>query len=202
MGARFYDEAILAKFKKWTENTKVTLTGPTETRRMFEVIADKNNDKPIELPLICVRRPLGYTILQKDNRPMTFGGMTLEANDKKGLLLNAIPIVLNYQVDVYARYYEEADEYMRNLIFNIVNYPMVEIEIPYYDTNRPHLSSIHINTEVEDNSDVPERLMAGQFTRLTLGFTLDDAYLFDVRKNNTCSISDEDVIIIETEITK
>ena len=32
--------------------------------------------------------------------------------------------------------------------------------------------------DVEDNSDIPERLFKTQFTRWTLSVTIDDAYLF------------------------
>ena len=51
MAIRYYDEALVNKLKNWTSNTDVTITGPDETRRMFEVIADKTKDKPIKLPL-------------------------------------------------------------------------------------------------------------------------------------------------------
>ena len=40
---------------------------------------------------------------------------------------------------------------------------------------------MRIISNVDDNSDVPERLIPGQFTRLTFGLTVDDAYLFDIR---------------------
>ena len=60
MSARFYDEALVKKLRYWTANTNVKIYNPSETRRLFEVIADETNDKPIKLPIICVRRPGGY----------------------------------------------------------------------------------------------------------------------------------------------
>jgi chorismate synthase len=51
-----------------------------------------------------------------------------------------------------------------------------------------HISNIRLTTEVEDNSDIPERLISGQFTRLTIGIDIDDAYLFDVRIRDNLSI--------------
>ena len=48
MSTYFYDDAIVKKLQLWTRNTEVTITGPDETRRLFEVIADKTNDSPIK----------------------------------------------------------------------------------------------------------------------------------------------------------
>ena len=92
---------------------------------------------------------------------MSAYGLTFETNPNKSEWLNAIPIELSYQIDVYTRYMNEANEYVRNMIFNIVNFPRLTIEIPYYDNKIPHNSSIHLEKEVADNSSVPERLIHG-----------------------------------------
>lgn len=65
---------------------------------------------------------------------------------------------------------------MRNLIFNIINFPMLRIIIPYNDRNIPHNSAIRIITGVMDTSE-DNRLSIGQFTRLSIGISIDDAYL-------------------------
>ena len=44
--------------------------------------------------------------------------------------------------------------------------------------------------EVEDASDIPERLISGQFTRMTIQFVVDDAYLFDIKISKTKRIDD------------
>ena len=188
MGVKLYDDALLNKFKKWTAGTHLTLSGVNDTKRLFEVIADTNNDKPIELPLIALRRPGGYTIQSKYKQPRSFMGHTMARTDAVGAKLNAIPIGITYQLDIYTRYLEEADEYARNIVFNIINYPKLEVEIPYEDMGFTHISNIRLTTEVEDNSDIPERLIPGQFTRLTIGFDIDDAYLWDVRIRDNLSI--------------
>ena len=54
---------------------------------------------------------------------MTFDGATIEATLKKSKSLQAIPIRLQYQIDIFTRYREEADEYLRNFVYNILNYP-------------------------------------------------------------------------------
>ena len=194
MSAHFYDTALVNKFKKWIENTQVSLLGPEDTRRLFEIVADKSNDSAIQLPLISLRRIGGYTILSKNKKPLTYDGKMLQSTIERSISLNAIPIDLRYQVDVFTRYYKEADEYMRNIIFNLINFPMLQIEIPYEGIDIQHDSSIRIVSDVADNSAINERLSLGQFTRLSLGISIDDAYLFDARVRDNYLI---DVQVVE-----
>ena len=188
MAVRFYDEALVNKLKKWTQDTDVTLLGVNETRKRFEVLADKTNDSPIKLPLIALSRNGGYTILSKYKQPLSYDGNKFIQTPDKGVLVNGIPISISYQIDIYTRYLEEADEYARNIVFNIINYPKLNIEIPYEDIGLTHDANINLASDVEDNSDIPERLIPGQFTRLTIGIAIEDAYLFDVRIKKNMSI--------------
>lgn len=199
MAVRFYDEALLKKFQKWTADTQVQLTGINETRRLFEVIADKQNDKPIQLPLIALSRNGGYTIQEKYKQPRSYNGSALVVTTDSGAKLNAIPIGISYQIDIYARHLAEADEYARNIVFNIVNYPKLNIEIPYEDSGLTHDANIRLTTDVEDNSDIPERLISGQFTRFTIGIDIDDAYLFDVRVKDNLSIVEGQLHIVQPD---
>lgn len=188
MSVGLYDKAFLDKLNNWTKDTKVTVTGPEETSRLFRMVADETNDKPIQLPLIALRRPGGFTVLNTGKRPLSFDGATLDANHDVASQLNAIPISIPYQLDVYTRYFNEADEYVRNLVFNIINYPKLDIVIPYNNENYVHHSNIRLQGEVDDNSDIPERLISGQFTRMSMKIDVDDAYLFDVRYRDVYSI--------------
>ena len=188
MSTYFYDDAIVRKLQLWTRNTEVTIVGPEETRRLFEVVADKTNDSPIKLPMICLTRRGGYEVTAQSKKPLSFDGLTLKANIDKSRQLNAIPITIQYQIDVYTRYFKEADEYTRNLIFNIINYPRFQVEIPYENIDIEHDANLKLISEVENNSSIPERLMGGQFTRMTLGIEVDDAYLWDVRTRDNYSI--------------
>lgn len=190
MSTKLYDDALLQKIQKWTQNTNITVLGPDETRRLFEVIADRNNDKPIQLPLLSLTRTKGYSILDFGigKQPMSFDGLTLDANYDQASQLNSIPISISYQLDVYTRYYSEADEYTRNLVFNFINFPTLTITIPYNNQNYKHVANISLNSEVQDNSDIPERLISGQFSRMTINFSIDDARLWDVRYRDVYQI--------------
>lgn len=188
MSVKLYDDAILAKLQNWTKSTEIQVYSPDDTRRLFEVIADRTKDKAIKLPIISITRPGGYTILKPHKTPISFDGFTLEANHDQASQLNGIPISIPYQLDVYTRYLQEADEFTRNLVFNIVNYPKLEVTIPYNGRNYVHVGTLRLEPEVQDNSDIPQRLALGQFTRMSLKLNVDDAYLFDVRYRDVYSI--------------
>lgn len=181
MSVGLYDAAFLNKLLAWTKDTHISVLGPSDSRRLFEMVADNNNDSPIQLPLIALSRPSGFSLLHATKQPLSFDGATLSATHERASQMNLIPISIPYQLDVYTRYQNEADEYIRNLVFNIINYPKLEILIPYNNENRIHDSNIRIVGDVDDNSDIPEHLISGQFTRYSLRIEVDDAYLFDIR---------------------
>ena len=207
MSAVLYDEALLNKIKGWVKDGKMKITGPNETRQLFQYIADTTNDKPIELPLIALRRDYRMEILNKNKRPMTFDGWRKDADYKdphdpsKGAAinqLNAIPIRLFYQLDIFTRLYEEAEEYVRNFVFNLINFPKICITIPYNSANIIQEAYIDLSPEISDNSDIPERLVTGQFTRKSITFSVD-GWLFDYRTRDAVTIDGVSVEIY-TEI--
>ena len=187
MSVGLYDQAFLDKLNNWTKDTQIRVYAQHELKRIIETVADTNKDK-VSLPIIILRRLGGFNILNTSKRPLTFDGATLDANHDTASQLNGIPIQISYQLDVYTRYFQEADQYARNLVFNIINYPKLDIVIPYNDENRIHHANIRLQSEVEDNSDIPERLIPGQFSRISMKIDIDDAYLFDVRYRDVYSI--------------
>ena len=74
MSASLYDEALVKKLKNWIKDDSLTITSPSETRRLFQYQADKNNDNPIELPLITLRKDNTTTILSTNKKPLSFDG--------------------------------------------------------------------------------------------------------------------------------
>lgn len=209
MSAYLYDTALIQKLNRWTEKTNVHIYGPEQTRQLYQILADTNKDKPIELPIITVERPNGYQILNVNKRPLSYDGAYV-ASDETGqsytLQLNSIPIQLEYQLNVYTRKYQEADAYMRELVFNLINYPKIEITIPYHGSDIVHESSIDISSGVQDLSSIPERMVSGQFTRLGISFMIQDAYLWDTRlrsyltMNGELLIASSDTDIVSEEL--
>lgn len=191
MSAYLYDKAILEKFKKWTSSSKTHVYGPSETRRLFEIIADEGTDSKIKLPMITISRDAGYEIIDegRTRRPLSYDGIDRLYDEKTNSMkiVNAIPISITYQVDVYARKWEEADILMRNLIFNIVNYPAMEIYVPDADMKHTARISLGSNT-VNDNSNISERFIEGNLTILSVIVSIDDARLWDVRQHRNAEI--------------
>lgn len=191
MAIRFYDEALVGKIKKWTKEPNLRILKPDEVTRLFQTKADFKDDQPLSLPLIAISREPNVDILSTNKKPLSFQGLKLDSNEKKVINLNAIPIKIGYQIDIYTRHYAEGDEYLRNFIFNLVNYPKLSVQIPYNNVDLEHNANIQIIPTVEDNSDIKERLFSDQFTRWTIKLIIDDAYLFSVPFKDTISLDIE-----------
>ncbi len=193
MSVRLYDDALVKKIKNWVKDENVRILSPDETLELFQKIANDKNDEPISLPIISLTRSREVDLDHPHKKMMTFDGMMLDATVDKSLQIDAIPMTLNYQLDIYTRYKYEADEYMRNFVFNLVNHPKVKVVLPYNDINYTHYSNVRLIPTVEDNSDVPNRLVSDQFTRWTISFTIDDAYLFSLPYKSNVQIVGFDV---------
>lgn len=196
MSVYLYDDALLSKIKYWTEKTSLHVYGVDEIRDLFQVVADETKDSPIKLPILTVTRPKGYTISNTNKKPTTYNGIKVVQGEKTASMLAQVPINIQYQFDIYTRYQKEADMYMRNLVFNIINYPTLSIIIPYRDINFKHNANIRINSDVMDTSNTSIRLFNGQFTRLSVTVNIDDAYLWDLRVANNLTIEDKNMLYV------
>lgn len=203
MSVTLYDEALLRKFKFWIKDDQLTILGVNESTDLFKYRLDENNDKPLQLPIISLSREPRIDIASTVKQPMTYDGLKIESEGGKTNQLNVIPIVIRYQLDIYTRYDYEAQEYVRNFVFNMINYPKVGIQIPYNDSQLVMDAYIHLDPEINDNSDVPERLIRDQFRRQTLSFSLE-AKLYDYRAYDNWKIDccDSVVLLTDEELNK
>ena len=64
-----------------------------------------------------------------------------------------------------------------------------------------HNSNIRLSENIDDNSGIPERLIEGQFTRLTLSINIDDAYLFDYRIKDNWRVESELQVALKDSAT-
>ena len=189
MSIRLYDEALTKKIQDWIVDPNVVVLGPDDSTKLFMWRSDITDDKPIELPLITLTRDTSVKFDITAKRPMSFSGSTGKKSDH----LNAIPMTLTYQLNIYTRYREEADEYLRNFVFNFINHPRMVISIPYNDSNLQQASFVAVEGTANDNSNIPERLVTGQFFRYTLNLTVSDAYMFSYNFKNVPKCSFEGV---------
>ena len=133
MATEIYDKALATKLNRWTHNTNLTILVADNTKRLYEVIADQSNDGKIQLPMLSIRRTGGYRIKVPRWQTLSHDGFTKDATIDKSFQINAIPIQLQYQLDIFAKDYLEADEYMRNVVFNIINFPQLIVYAKYND---------------------------------------------------------------------
>lgn len=104
-------------------------------------------------------------MLHPTKRTMSFDGMMLESDGKHTIQLDAVPISITYQLDIYTRHFDEGDELLRELIFKIINNPQLTITLPYNNQNLIQVCAMKMQGRVEDTSSISERLFSGQFTR-------------------------------------
>lgn len=194
MAIRFYDEAIANKINSWlpkSKNRKIQVLKPDEVKRLFSIEADERNDKPIQLPLIAISRDTQIDVMHPTKRAMSFDGMMLESDGKHTLQLDAVPISLTYQIDMYTRHFDEGDELLREMIFKIINNPQLVIELPYNNQKLKQVCAMKLQGSVEDTSSVSERLFSGQFTRWTMRVDIDGAYLYSIPYVDNVSVEYE-----------
>ena len=183
MALRYYDEALANRINSWipkSNGRSIKVLKPDETQRLFEIEADERDDKPIQLPLIALSRDSSIELLHARKRPLSFDGKMLISDGKHTLQLDAIPVALTYQIDIYTKHYDEGDELLRELIFKIVNNAQLTINLPYNGQNMIQVCTMQLQNQVEDTSGVSERLFSGQFTRWTMRLNIDGAYIYSL----------------------
>lgn len=192
MAIQYYDNALYEKLKAWVPaDISVCIKKPDETARLFKLVDDKNKDKEFTLPLISLSRDTSFELLETTKSPLSFNGKRIGGDDKKSILLNAIPISIFYQIDIYTQKYEEADSILREIIFKFLNNPKLTVTFPYNGVNLQHYAYTRLSSTVSDNSDIPERLYEGEFTRWTIQLEIKDAYLFSIPIKNNWHMEEE-----------
>lgn len=197
MSVTLYDKAVQQKISSWILDKDLMVLGPDEVHRLFQVRADKSSDKPLALPLIAIGRARDIDLTLTAKRPMSHMGKVFKATSTEADHLNAVPMTLQYQIDIYTRYQEEADEYVRNFVFQIINRPKLELQIPYNGSDLKYISYMSLMNQISDNSDIAERLIPGQFTRMTLRIQLNDAYLFSYNHQGIPRVSIAELVPVE-----
>ena len=206
MAIRYYDDILAAKIKAWTpDNKNLRVLKPDETKRYFELNALDTNDKPLTLPCIALSRNNDIRLRLNIKNPRSYDGLRINSKDSETKLFNIIPIEVSYQLDIYAKDFEEADEYLRNYLFKLINNPVLKINIPYHDANIEHIANIRVLDTISDTSSISERLFPGQFTKWTIQLEIQDAFLFSIKykrnwklyiDENTYILPDDDDVLI------
>lgn len=185
-----YDESIVNDLRTITKMSDKTIyiIPPSE---YFDLVSMMNSDN-IKLPLISLSRP-GWSLQDKKPQAMIFEGKNILDDTENDLVRNlqAIPIEIDYQLDVWTNNRLENDMIMRELIWNYTLNPTLEVKIPYKDSNYRHTFNIFFNSDVEDNSDIQEHKNLGRLFRQTITFYTNDAYLWKINDRRHTKFSIE-----------
>ena len=197
MAFEYYDDAIAGKLMKWTPtNLQLRVLKPDDTKRLMELKADDSKDKQLRLPFIALSRNNEIELLLNVKNPRSFDGLTLNKTEEKTLQMNVIPVKLQYQLDIFAKTQVEAEQYVREYLFKLINNPTIKIVIPYNGQEVPQIANIKVLSNVADTSDIPQRLFVGQFTRWTIQLEILDAFLYNLPyRQNWKIFIDEDELL-------
>lgn len=184
MAINYYDEAITQKIKGWlADSSKLRVLSPDETTRLIQLSAEDSKDKPLKLPLIAISRNKDIEIESAIKQNKSFDGLILNKgeNSPTTVHLNVIPIKTTYQLDIYTKKRIEADEYVRQYLFKLINNPQIIIDIPYNENYAiRHTANLRVLNTVSDTSDISTHVFPGQFYKWTIQLELQDGFLFSI----------------------
>lgn len=183
MAISYYDEAVTQKIKNWlADSTKLRVLSPEETTRLIQITAEDSNDQPLKLPLIAISRNKDIEIESAIKQNKSFDGLVIKSDSTAATTvhLNVIPIKTTYQLDIYTKKRIEADEYIRQYLFKLINNPQIIIEIPYNNYIVRHTANLRVLGTVSDTSDIPTHIFPGQFYKWTIQLELQDGFLFSI----------------------
>lgn len=172
MSVYWYDNAIVNTFRVITGDKRIAINS---TDNLFRYVANLDNDQ-VTLPLINLVR-LGYRLLRVTRNPLSSDGFSIGSAGNKVDRMQAIPIHIEYQLDIITRNREDNDTITSELIFYLTNHPTLKVHINR-GANVDHNFNIFINDEIPDNSDLESHQRNGEYFRSTLRLYVPDAYLW------------------------
>jgi hypothetical protein len=186
MAISYYDEAITQKIKNWlADSSKLRVLSPDESSRLIQLAADDSKDKPLKLPLIAISRNKDIELESAIKQNKSFDGFIIDQDEDRATTvhMNVIPIKTTYQLDIYTKKRIEADEYVRQYLFKLINNPQIIIEVPYPHKDNcvlRHTANLRVLNTISDTSDIPTHVFAGQFYKWTIQLELQDGFLFSI----------------------
>lgn len=183
MAINYYDEAITAKIKSWlADSSKLRVLSPDESTRLIQLKAEDSGDATLKLPLVSLSRNKDIEIESAIKQNKSFDGLIIQSDKETATTvhMNVIPIKTTYQLDIYTKKKIEADEYVRQYLFKLINNPQIIIDIPYNGYFIRHTANLRVLNTISDTSDISTHLFSGQFYRWTIQLELQDGFLFSL----------------------
>ncbi len=200
MAISYYDVAITQKIKNWlADSSKLRVLSPDESTRLIQLSADDSNDKPLKLPIIAISRNKDIELESAIKQNKSFDGFIISKDEQTSTTvhMNVIPIKTTYQLDIYTKKRIEADEYVRQYLFKLINNPQLVIEIPYNNCVVRHTANLRVLNTISDTSDIPTHAFAGQFYKWTIQLELQDGFLFSIPQKSGWKLSGVEVTAVD-----
>jgi hypothetical protein len=194
----YYDEAITQKIKGWlADSTQLRVLSPDESTKLIQLQAEDSNDQPLKLPLLSISRNKDLEIESTIKQNKSFDGFVISKDEASATTvhLNVIPIKTTYQLDIYAKKRIEADEYVRQYLFKLINNPQIIIEIPYNNYVVRHTANLRVLNTVSDTSDISAHIFPGQFYKWTIQLELQDGFLFSIPQKQNWKFVGIDIVL-------
>ena len=195
MAISYYDDAITAKIKNWLpDSSKLRVLSPDESTRLIQLAAEDSNDSPLTLPMIALSRNKDIELVSAIKQNKSFDGLIINTNDKEHTTVhfNVIPIKTTYQLDIYTKKRIEADEYVRQFLFKLINNPQIVINITYNNYLVRHTANLRVLNTISDTSDISVHVFAGQFYKWTIQLELQDGFLISLPQKASWSVAEPD----------
>lgn len=197
VGVYAYDMAIIkdlrARFNYTKDGKKKTnnIIQITNSENVFNIIGDIENDT-IQFPIISlIRTGWQFTGAEPEflnNSGGLVGYMEGEKGERiKQVRLQAFPIQINYQLDIWTQNRYDNDVIAREFCWFYKQNPQLRVFIPH-GLNITEPFNLFIEPDVVDNSDIAEHNSRGRYYRQTLGLYVDDAYLWKSSVTNVPGI--------------
>jgi hypothetical protein len=200
MAISYYDEAITQKIKGWlADSSKLRVLSPDETTRLIQLQAEDSEDQSLKLPLISISRNKDIEIGSAIKQNKSFDGLIIgkDTVSNTTVHLNVIPVKTTYQLDIYTKKRIEADEYVRQYLFKLINNPQIIIEIPYNNYLVRHTANIRVLNTVSDTSDISTHIFPGQFYKWTIQLELQDGFLFSIPQKRNWKLVGVEVSVVD-----
>lgn len=189
-----YDYIVAERLKSWLpDNSNLRVLEPDDYKQLFSTYADDKKDKNFTLPMIALERGSSMQLVSNVKQSRSFDGLRLADNRKETILLNVIPVTIDYKFHIYTKTYAESDEYVRQFLFKLINNPTLLIDIEYNGITFKHTTNMRIGNTVEDSSASAGRLYAGQFTRRTISIEMQDCFLFSLPRKQRWTLQNAEL---------
>lgn len=200
MAISYYDDAITQKIKGWlADPNQLRVLSPDESARLIQLRADDSNDQPLTLPCIAISRNPDIEIDSTIKQNKSFDGLVVKQDLKQATVvqMNVIPIHTTYQLDIYTKKRIEADEYIRQYLFKLINNPQIIIEIPYNNYIIKHTANLRVLSTISDTSDISTHIFPGQFYKWTIQLELQDGFLFNIPRKTGWKFGGFEVTLVD-----